>query len=201
MLRCTASQHHRIAPDDHYNTSISMFVTSIPATSSTTEDLCSHPARTFAILAHADQRYGNHPYVVHLDAVAALVVPYGETAVTVAYLHDTVEDTAVSLAEVEQQFGASVAACVSVLTDEAGATRAVRKAKTYAKMAQLSGEVELALLVKVADRLANVRACVQDGRKALWSVYQSEHVAFKAAAYRAGQCDALWSALDALLSD
>lgn len=163
--------------------------------------LLNHPARTFAIQAHADQRYGDHPYVVHLDAVAALVEPYGEMAVTVAYLHDTVEDTAVSLAQLEQAFGAAVAACVAVLTDAAGATRAERKSKTYAKMAQLTGEVELALLVKVADRLANVRACVQDGRTALWSVYQSEHAAFKAAAYRVGQCDTLWSALDGLLSD
>lgn len=105
------------------------------------------------------------------------------------------------MAHVEQQFGESVAACVSVLTDVVGATRADRKAKTYAKMAQLSGELELALLVKVADRLANVHACVQDGRQALWSVYRSEHVAFKAAVYWAGQCDALWLALDALLSD
>lgn len=163
--------------------------------------LLNHPARMFAIQAHADQRYGDHPYVVHLDAVAVLVEPYGEMAVTVAYLHDAVEDTAVSLAQLEQVFGAAVAACVAVLTDAAGATRAERKSKTYAKMAQLTGEVELALLVKVADRLANVRACVQDGRTALWSVYQSEHAAFKAAAYRVGQCDTLWSVLDGLLSD
>jgi len=177
---------------------ISMSAHSVLAPSSA---CLSHPARAFAITAHADQRYGDHPYVVHLDAVAALVEPYGEPALTVAYLHDTVEDTAVSLAQVEQAFGASVAACVSVLTDAAGATRAARKAKTYAKMATLTGEAELALLVKVADRLANVRACVQDGHTALWAVYQAEQAVFKAAAYRAGQCDALWLELDGLLAD
>ena len=68
-------------------------------------------------------------------------------------------------------------------------------------MAQLTGAVDLALLVKVADRLANVRACVQDGCTALWSVYQLEHTAFKAAADRVGQCDTLWLAPDGLLSD
>jgi guanosine-3',5'-bis(diphosphate) 3'-pyrophosphohydrolase len=91
-------------------------------------------ARIFAIAAHAEQKYGHHPYSFHLDAVAALASPYGEEAVVVAYLHDTAEDTQITIAEVESKFGSKVAACVSLLTDEPGANRKERKAKAYAKL-------------------------------------------------------------------
>lgn len=160
-----------------------------------------HRARSFAIAAHGDQKYGDRPYTHHLDAVAELAVPYGEEAVVVAYLHDTVEDTPITLQDIEAAFGPKVAACVSLLTDQPGANRKERKAKTYAKLATVRGETELALIVKVADRLANVRACVADRKRGLWEVYQSEHPAFRDAAYREGLCEPLWSELDGLLSE
>jgi len=158
-------------------------------------------ARTYALAVHGDQQYGDKPYAVHLDAVAALAKPFGAEAVTVAYLHDAVEDTDATLADIEARFGAHVATCVGLLTDEAGATRKERKAKTYAKMAVIRGAAELALIVKAADRLANVRACIAGNRAAQWAVYHGEHAAFRAAAFRAGQCDALWTELDHLLSE
>ena len=156
--------------------------------------------REFAIQAHGDQRYGERPYSHHLDAVAAIAAQYGETAETVAYLHDTVEDTPVKLDEVRARFGHLVADCVALLTDEPGANRKERKAKTYAKLTLVHGELELALIVKAADRLANVRACVADGNQRLLEVYRSEHPTFRQAAYRPSLCDALWAELDSLLS-
>lgn len=159
------------------------------------------PARAFAIEAHGDQKYGERPYAHHLDAVVALLAPYGEQAQVVGYLHDVVEDTAVSKAQVQARFGEHIAACVSLLTDEPGATRKERKAKTYARLAQVTGPEALALVVKTADRLANVRACVADAQRSLWEVYRSEHPTFKQAAYRPGLCDPLWLELDALLSE
>jgi guanosine-3',5'-bis(diphosphate) 3'-pyrophosphohydrolase len=158
-------------------------------------------ARAFAITAHADQRYGDKPYSYHLDAVASLAASYGEEAVVIAYLHDAAEDTQATIAEIEGKFGPKVAACVSLLTDEPGANRMERKAKTYAKLAGVQGPNEIALLVKTADRLANVRACVQDRKKSLWLLYQSEQSAFKSSAYRRGQCEPLWAELESLLSD
>ncbi len=41
-------------------------------------------ARNFAIKAHGEQLYGECPYVVHLDAVAALLEPYGEEAQSIS---------------------------------------------------------------------------------------------------------------------
>ncbi len=122
-------------------------------------------ARLFAIAVHGDQKYGDDPYSKHLDAVATLAAPFGAQAITVAYLHDAVEDTSATLATIEAQFDAFIATCVGLLTDEPGATRKERKAKTYAKMASVTGPTELALIVKAADRLANVRACVAGARR------------------------------------
>jgi guanosine-3',5'-bis(diphosphate) 3'-pyrophosphohydrolase len=158
-------------------------------------------ARSFAVAAHDTQTYGVHPYSFHLDEVAALAAPYGEEAVVVAYLHDVVEDTETTIEQIEAEFGMRVASCVMLLSDVPGATRKERKAKTYAKLAAVHGPDELALLVKAADRLANVRACIRDRKLGLWQMYQGEHQAFRTAAYRSGLCEPLWSELNKLLSD
>ena len=122
-------------------------------------------ARAFAISAHGNQKYGERPYVFHLEAVAKLAEPYGDDATVVAYLHDVVEDTKTTVEAIASMFGPHIAACVALLTDAPGANRKERKAKTYAKLAEVSGPNELALLVKAADRLANVRACLADRKQ------------------------------------
>ena len=54
-------------------------------------------ARNFAIKAHGHQKYGDSPYVVHLDAVAGTLERFGHAGdtnlIAAAYLHDTLEDT------------------------------------------------------------------------------------------------------------
>ena len=157
-------------------------------------------ARSFALAAHGSQRYGDLPYSFHLDEVVALLGPYGSQAQTIGYLHDVVEDTAVTDIEIRDRFGPLVAECVSLLTDLSGASRAERKAETYARLAKVSGAAELALVVKAADRLANVRSCALDDRRGLMTVYRNEHASFRRSAYREGFCDALWLELDVLLA-
>lgn len=156
-------------------------------------------ARAFALAAHGDQMYGARPYSFHLDAVVRLLSPYGIEAQVIGYLHDVVEDTEVSEAEIRQHFGRLIAECVGLLTDAPGANRAERKARTYARLATVDGPAELALVVKVADRLANVRTCLIDDRRGLREVYRGEHPAFRRAAYREGLCEPLWVELDTLL--
>lgn len=159
----------------------------------------SQQAREFALEYHGEQLYGDEPYSVHLDAVAELVRAYGEEALVVAYLHDVLEDTEAELADLEAEFGAFIAQCVSVLTDEPGDTRQLRKRLTWRKMSKVSGKLELALLVKAADRLANVRACLADDNQSLLKIYREEHLQLKASAYRPGLCDPLWEELERLL--
>lgn len=156
-------------------------------------------ARAFAVAAHGDQRYGDRPYEAHLAEVAALAAPYGEEAQVAAWLHDALEDTAATEAELAALFGAELAAVVALLTDPEGPTRAARKALLHARLAALDarGPEALALVVKAADRLANVLACRADGKHGKLAVYAREHAAFRAAVWRAGLAEALWARLDA----
>ena len=156
-------------------------------------------ARRFAVAAHRGQRYRDYPYVVHLDAVAGLLAPFGQDAQVVGFLHDVVEDTDVTLDEVRARFGERVAACVAIVTDEPGATRRARKAKTHAKLSAVAGENSLALIVKAADRLANLRASTGGESDSKLDMYRREHPAFRAAAYRPGLCDGLWHEMDRIL--
>lgn len=157
-------------------------------------------ARRFAEERHRTQRYGDAPYVVHLDAVASLVRDYGEDAVTVAYLHDIVEDTCTTVSEIRAAYGDLVADCVALLTDPPGKNRKERKAALHDRLASVTVEMELALIVKAADRLANLQACVDNGNASLLEMYRREHPAFRSAAHRAGQCEELWAKISALLS-
>jgi (p)ppGpp synthase/HD superfamily hydrolase len=71
-------------------------------------------ARAFAIAAHGNQRYGEQPYEVHLAAVRQVLFDFGhggELAIA-AWLHDTVEDTDVTVEQIELEFGSAVAALV-----------------------------------------------------------------------------------------
>ena len=153
-------------------------------------------ARQLAAQAHAGQRYGPRPYTSHLDDVVAILAPYGDQAQILGYLHDIVEDTDVDLPTIRDQFGPVIADCVLLLTDAPGPGRRERKAKTNAKLARAAEPQHIALVVKAADRLANVSACVRDQRQDLLAMYRTEHDAFRRAVYRPGLCDEIWTALE-----
>ena len=161
-------------------------------------------AKRFAVQAHADQVYGDEPYAVHLEAVVSIVqraAPDDPLAETVAWLHDVVEDTPVTVDAITKSFGAEVAAAVASLSDPAGRNRRERKAALHQHLRTLDPSTpteRVTLLVKAADRLANVRACVAAGDGRL-GMYRTEHTEFRAAAHRPGLCDAVWSELDSLL--
>lgn len=157
-------------------------------------------ARSFAVVAHGDQTYGDQPYVFHLDAVVELLASFGEQAQIVGYLHDVVEDTDVQLQTVREEFGDLIADCVALVTDEKGVNRKERKARTNAKLAAVLGERELALIVKAADRLANLRMSARGGAGSKLDMYRQEHVAFRQAVYRPRLCDELWQEMSRLLN-
>jgi (p)ppGpp synthase/HD superfamily hydrolase len=156
-------------------------------------------ARAFALAAHADQRYGEHPYAYHLDAVAALLAPYGAEAQVIGYLHDVVEDTSVPTNEIRSQFGDLAASCVALVTDVPGANREERKVLTNSKLAAVTGSQELALIVKAADRLANLQMSASSESGSKLEMYRLEHEAFRRAAYRPGLCEGLWQEMNLIL--
>ena len=154
-------------------------------------------AREFALTAHGAQQYGDHPYSYHLDAVVDLLEPYGEQAQIAGYLHDTVEDTPTEPGEIIARFGSEVAEAVSLVSDEPGETRSERKTKTHAKLAATTNS--LALIVKAADRLANLLESSKDAANGKLQMYREENPAFRAAAYRPGLCDGLWFRIDEII--
>ena len=156
-------------------------------------------AREFAIAAHGDQRYGDGPYQVHLAAVAAVLDRFGiatDPLRQAAWLHDTVEDTDTTREQIAERFGDHVAALVWAVTNEAGPNRRARNAATYPKIARQPG----AVLLKLADRIANVESCIASGDRRL-SMYAREYPGFRAALRSDGDEVArpLWDHLDALI--
>ncbi len=79
-------------------------------------------ALLFAAKAHAGQRrkVGDEPYIVHPMAVGWILGKEGCTTdvIVAGLLHDTVEDTSVSLSDIESAFGATVAGWVSMVTEQ-----------------------------------------------------------------------------------
>lgn len=112
---------------------------------------------------HAGQvRYGpaGLPYVTHCEEVAALVEEHGgdEATIIAAWLHDTVEDTPTTLAEIEQRFGGEVASIVAEVTDDPSLNRAEARAE---QIASAPGKSPKAALVKAADQASNMRSILE----------------------------------------
>src|SRR6266508_4433303 len=102
------------------------------------------------------------PFVAHPLGVAMIVADLGldATSIIAALLHDVVEDTSMTLAEVEAQFGPEVAKITDGLTklDRIGfETREAAQAETIRKMVIAMARDIRVLLIKLADRLNNMR--------------------------------------------
>ena len=114
-----------------------------------------------ATAAHSGQsRKSGGDYINHPKEVARFVKQFKKSnnltaLIQAAYLHDTLEDTDTTYADLVKQFGALVADMVQALTTDKEASDAIGKGEYIAnKMAKMSS---WALVVKLADRLANVQ--------------------------------------------
>jgi len=90
-----------------------------------------------------------------------------------AWLHDILEDTSTSINEIEILFGKETAEIVFCVTDGNGATRQERKKELYKKIIANQKAINL----KLADRIANVEACILNAHKKL-IMYKTEHSEF-----------------------
>ena len=112
--------------------------------------------------AHAAQkRKSGEPYIIHPIAVAAIVaieLKLGANPVIAAFLHDVVEDTAYTIDDIRQRFGDDVAFLVSVVTKKSTGNYEISKQVDNYKQMLNSIHYDIrALLVKLADRLHNMR--------------------------------------------
>ena len=114
-----------------------------------------------ATRAHKGQtRKSGGAYIEHPKEVARFVKQFKQSnnldaLISAAYLHDTLEDTDTTHEDLVKQFGALIAGMVKELTTDKEASDAIGKGEYIAgKMAKMSS---WALVVKLADRLANVQ--------------------------------------------
>lgn len=116
-----------------------------------------------ALLAHQGQRRkSGESYIIHPVAVASVVAEMGldDVSIAAALLHDAVEDTGIELIEIRNKFGADVAAIVDGVTklDRVSfATKEAQQAATLRKMLLAMARDMRVLLIKLADRLHNMR--------------------------------------------
>ena len=129
-------------------------------------------AAIVAIEAHAsDVRKSGEPYVLHPIAVATILANIQLDAETIAgaLLHDVIEDTPVSLERIETEFGARVARLVDGVTklgripwtaddtESAGSREKTQQAENLRKMFLAMVDDIGVVLIKLADRLHNMR--------------------------------------------
>ena len=106
------------------------------------------------------QRKSGDPYITHPLAVATICAEIGmdTTTIMAALLHDTVEDTEYSLEDLTDDFGPEVARLVDGVTKlDKVALGAAAEAETIRKMIVAMSQDPRVLVIKVADRLHNMR--------------------------------------------
>jgi GTP pyrophosphokinase len=117
----------------------------------------------FACERHADQkRYSGDEFITHPVGVAQICAGMRLDTETLcaALLHDTVEDTSATLEEVREEFGEEIAALVDGVTKLTGMnfeSRDERQAENYRKMMVAMATDVRVILIKLADRLHNMR--------------------------------------------
>jgi guanosine-3',5'-bis(diphosphate) 3'-pyrophosphohydrolase len=115
--------------------------------------------------AHKDmRRKSGEPYILHPLAVSRIVVEeisLGVTSVICALLHDVVEDTELTLEDMQQEFGSTVAKIIDGLTKIAnvvdGNAETSMQAENFRKILMALAEDPRVILIKLADRLHNMR--------------------------------------------
>jgi guanosine-3',5'-bis(diphosphate) 3'-pyrophosphohydrolase len=130
-------------------------------------------AASFAAEKHAREKRKGHaaePYINHLIEVAELIAGSSPTLdvnlIMAGFLHDTIEDTGVTAAELEQRFGKDVTALVLEATDDKSLPSKVRKALQVKDAPTRSPRAQT---LKLADKISNLRSLLTSP-PAEWSV-------------------------------
>ncbi|MDO3644515.1 bifunctional (p)ppGpp synthetase/guanosine-3',5'-bis(diphosphate) 3'-pyrophosphohydrolase [Mucilaginibacter sp. L3T2-6] len=116
-----------------------------------------------ALESHKDmRRKSGEPYIYHPIAVAQIAaeeIGLGTTSIVCALLHDVVEDTDMTLEDIEREFGKKVAMIIDGLTKISGVfdTNSSLQAENFRKMLLTLADDVRVILIKLADRLHNMR--------------------------------------------
>lgn len=137
----------------------------------------------FAVDAHAntERRGKGFPYVIHVLEAMEIVasVTNDPELLAAAVLHDTVEDTEVTLEDLRREFGPRVADLVESESDvfipgsDEGSSWIARKQAGIKRLASVSRDAKI---VAIGDKLSNMRAIARDYRKMgdeLWNIFHA----------------------------
>ena len=132
-------------------------------------DSMPYRAMMFAMRAHAEQKrkYTGNPYFEHLAEVAGIVAAVApqnifDVVVSVAWLHDCVEDQGVKFDQLQHDFGGVVAHGVYYLSDMEAGNRAERKAASRERLRKAPAWVQT---IKCADLISNTKSIVMHDPK------------------------------------
>lgn len=128
-------------------------------------------AKALAAHYHGNQKYGDKPYMYHLEQVAMnvkLLTDSTEDLLCIAYLHDILEDTDVRASVVYDLFGSEIFESLCRIT------KYPMLKNHYDKYIERVVENKNALLVKYCDTLANLSASIDDGNQGRISKYTKQ---------------------------
>lgn len=128
----------------------------------TDEDMISRAFKLCCLSHKGVKRASGEPYYYHPLAVAKIIaaeINIDDVSIVAALLHDTVEDTDVTLQDIEEQFGEIVAHLIDGVTKISGVfkSRDTKQAETFMKLLLSMAEDIRVVLIKFADRLHNMR--------------------------------------------
>ena len=139
-------------------------------------------AIVFAVRAHAgtERRGKGFPYIVHpLEAVEIVAtMTSDQELLAAAALHDTVEDTDVTIEQIRAEFGDRIASLVAAESDIAVSGMSQEESWHIRKQAaidRLAASSRDAKMVALGDKLSNMRAIARDYAvqgDALWSIFR-----------------------------
>ena len=141
-------------------------------------------AIVFAVQAHAgtERRGKGFPYIVHpleaMEIVATMTAD--QELLAAAVLHDTVEDTSVTVAQLREEFGERIASLVASESDEVHpgvCDEDSWHARKRAAIERLSRASRDAKMVALGDKLSNMRAIARDYAlqgDALWNLFHAK---------------------------
>src|SRR6266568_6275247 len=152
--------------------------------------------------AHADQvRRSGKPYIAHPLGVAMILADLGLDDVTIAaaLLHDAVEDTTVTDEDLQERFGPDVAAIVDGVTKLDRLqfdSKEAQQAATLRKMLVAMAKDIRVLLIKLADRLHNMRTISSLPESKQQRIAQETLDIYAPLAHRLGIADVKWQLED-----
>lgn len=126
-------------------------------------------AKALAAHYHGNQKYGDKPYMYHLEQVVTnvkLLTDGAEDLLCIAYLHDILEDTDIDQDVVTELFGETISWSLTCISKE--------HTRSYDAYIRRVVSNHNALLVKYCDTLANLSASIEDGDQGRISKYTKQ---------------------------